>query len=107
MNRFELYSMIFYVLDAAWDNSQNEELGMFLSAANPFLFADVNSADPAVYDDFCSKIPKEISVKDSYNIANDYVASLKKDELTAAFHTVSSDEWIKGIKEYLSTPHKC
>ena len=107
MNRFELYSMIFYVLDAAWDSSPNEELGMFLSAANPFLFADVNSADPAVYDDFCSKIPEEISVKDSHSMASAYIASLKKDELTAAFHTVSPDEWVEGIKEYMSSPHKC
>ena len=50
MNRFELFTMIFYVLDYYWDQNQGEELGMFLSGMSPFTFEDIGSADPAVYD---------------------------------------------------------
>lgn len=50
MNKFELFSMIFYVLDAEWDESKNPTLGEFLSSANPFLFDSLSSAVPEIYD---------------------------------------------------------
>ena len=37
MNKFELYCMVFYVLDAEWDENKNPQLGEFLSGANLFL----------------------------------------------------------------------
>ena len=40
VNRFELYCMIFYVLDAEWDENHNETLEVFLSEANPYTFTD-------------------------------------------------------------------
>ncbi len=106
MTQFELYSMIFYVLDAAWDESQNQELGEFLSAANPFLFRDTGSADPSVYADFCSKVPKTVSIDDSYSIAEEYVESLGKASLKDAFCSIDEAFWLGGVKEYLSSPHK-
>jgi len=66
MNKFELYCMIYYVLDAEWDESKNAELGAFLSGANPFLFADIGSADPMVYAHFCENISGEITIENSY-----------------------------------------
>ena len=53
MNRFELFTMIFYVLDYYWDENQGEELGLFLSSMSPFTFEGTGSADPTVYDEFC------------------------------------------------------
>ena len=70
MNKFELYCMIFFVLDAAWDENHNPTLGEFLSGANPFLFTDIGSADPRVYNHFCEVIPNEITVENSYGIAS-------------------------------------
>ncbi|MCQ2506976.1 MAG: hypothetical protein MJ113_07395, partial [Lachnospiraceae bacterium] len=49
MNKFELYCMIFLALDADWDDTQDEELGKFLSDANPFLFAGNVSAVRSIY----------------------------------------------------------
>lgn len=46
MNKFELFCMIFYVLDAEWDESKDPILGEFLSSANPFLFEGLSSAVP-------------------------------------------------------------
>lgn len=59
MNTFELYCMVFYMLDATWDESHNKELANYFSSANPFLFADIGSANPAVYKHFCDIIPED------------------------------------------------
>ena len=52
MSKYELFCMIFYVLDAEWDETKNKHLGTFLSAANPFLFKGTGSAVPAIYEHF-------------------------------------------------------
>ncbi len=106
MTQFELYSMIFYALDAAWDESQDQELGEFLSAANPFLFKDTGSADPSVYVDFCSKITHSVSVAESYSAAKEYVESLGKSSLIAAFNDIDEATWLEGAEGYLNSPHK-
>lgn len=37
MNKFELFCLIYFALDSEWDKTQNEELGNYLSDANPFF----------------------------------------------------------------------
>jgi len=106
MTRFELFTMVFYVLDAAWESEQNEKLGEYLSAANPFLFKDIDSADPAVFEDFSIKTPERIDIEESYSIAKQYVESLDIKEVKDAFNRVDADEWIEGIEAYLSAAHK-
>lgn len=106
INKFELFCMIYYVLDIAWDKSKNMKLERFLTGANPFLFKDLSSADPAVYGDFCEKIPNIIMIKNSYSVAKDYVESLNNTDVYLSFLAVDEEEWIKGIKKYLSKPHK-
>ena len=70
MNRFELFTMIFYVLDHYWDHNQGEELGMFLSDMSPFTFADIGSANPVVYDEFCDFIKVDrIEIENSFKLA--------------------------------------
>ena len=67
MTQFELFCTIFFALDSVWEKNggkqyresvfrnytiQNEDLRMFLSDANPFLWDGEISADPAMYEDF-------------------------------------------------------
>lgn len=59
--------MIFYVLDDVWDDSKDYDLGQFLSSANPFLFSDIGSADPYIYEDFKTKTSSTIKIKDSWD----------------------------------------
>ena len=107
MNRFELFCMVFYVLDAEWDESGTVELGTFLSGANPFLFADIGSADPEIYANFCERVPDvQISVEDSYGKASAYIASLNDDAVSKAFQTIDEQEWMECVKDYLSQKHK-
>ena len=96
MNRFELFTMIFYVLDAEWDKAKNEVLGDCLSAANPFLFQDESSADPSIFADFCIQVPENVSIEESYDFAKKYVKSLGRQEITSAFDTINKREWEIG-----------
>lgn len=106
MNKFELYCMIFYVLDAEWDETKDPQLGEFLSGANPFLFADINSADPTVYAKFSESVSDSISVGESYKTASQYIASLGNHAVSKAFSSVDEKEWIECVKDYLSQEHK-
>ena len=101
MNKFELFSLIFFALDAQWDNNPNDALGDYLSDANPFLFIDIGSADPACYDDFCKFVSKNnIELKNSYKIAKNYVENLAIVDVTEAFAKTDETQWLAVAKKY-------
>lgn len=106
MTQFELFCMIFYVLDAAYDQGRDEDLRIYLSNANPFLFEDIGSADPATYSEFCSVVPNSISRDESYSIASQYIKKLQIPSIVKAFSYVSEIEWLEGLNSYLDSPHK-
>ena len=106
MNKFELYCMVFYVLDAEWDENKNPQLGEFLSGANPFLFDDIGSAEPTIYENFCKTVTDDITVENSYSMALNYIAGLGNETVSSAFSTIDENEWIACVKEYLSSDHK-
>lgn len=107
MNKFELFCLIFFALDNEWDKTQNEELGNYLSDANPFLFADIGSAVGDCYNSFCKFIDKkQITTESSFAVAKSYIESLQIKAVSSAFENISEDNWIKAAKKYLSQPHK-
>lgn len=106
MNKFELFCMIFYVLDAAWDDSKDAVVGEYLSGANPFLFTDIGSADPSVFTEFCKVINKNITLENSYELAQKYINGLGIENLIDAFYTISEKDWIESVRDYLSQDHK-
>ncbi len=102
MNKFELYTMIFYTLDYYWDQNGGEELGMFLSDMSPFTFEGVGSANPVVYEEFCEYIQNEnIDVADSYVEASKYIEELKSDYIKEAFSWVTEESWLSKCNNYL------
>ena len=106
MNKFELFTMIFYALDHEWDNNHKQELGDFLSSMNPFLFKDEGSADPAVYAEFCSVINGQVTEENSYDLAMEYIDSVGQDAVTESFSRVSRTVWNQCLRDYLSSRHK-
>ena len=106
MNQFELFCMVYYVLDAEWDESKDAQLGDFLSRANPFLFEDIGSADPSVFAEFCKTAVEPITIENSYQIAAAYIKALENDVISFAFFTIDEEEWIECVKEYLAQDHK-
>ena len=106
MSQFELFCMVFYVLDAQWDETKDPGLGEYLSSANPFLFTDIGSADPDVFLQFYERTEKTIPLENSYWTACNYVKSLEDDSLARAFSRIDEKEWIACVMEYLAQPHK-
>ena len=107
MNKFELFTMIFYALDLCYEANPTDELGSFLGAMSPFTFKEVDSADSAIYSDFCKKIKKDsITVKESRDIAIKYLKSIDDIDLITPFTSVTEADWISGCNDYLAQPHK-
>lgn len=106
MNAFELFCLVYFLLDRAWDRSRDDELGQYLSDADPFIWEDEGSADPAIYSEFIQRVPKDIDVDGSYEIAKRYVKSLDSTSVLNAFETVSPEQWLHAVKRYLAQEHK-
>lgn len=106
MNTFELFCLIFYALDAAWDESKNEELGDYLSSANPFLFKDIGSANPEVYERFQAMLPAKVSLEDSFDLAIEYVNTLGSPFIPEILQKIGKNRWNECAEAYLSSPHK-
>ena len=99
--------MIFYALDLYYEEKPTDELGSFLGAMSPFTFREVDSADSAIYTDFCEKIKKnKITVKESRDMAIEYLKSIDDIDLVSPFTNVTETEWIEGCNDYLVQPHK-
>lgn len=106
MNQFELFCMVFYVLDADWDETHDAVVGEYLSGANPFLFADIGSASPDIFKHFCTVINDKITVDNSYALAEKYIDDLNNPCITKAFHSISPEGWHECVLDYLSRDHK-
>lgn len=99
--------MVFYAIEAEWEDTHDERLCVFLSDADPFLFEECSSADPSVFKEFCDIITEEeIAVEDSYASALRYLGTIKTECLEEAFKRTDAVEWAACVEEYLSEPHK-
>ena len=63
MNKFELFTMIYFWLDNYYKGTTDDRILNQLSEMNPFLWKDIGSADPAVYIEFCMFLGKSANVK--------------------------------------------
>lgn len=106
MNRFELFSMIYYALENEWEESKNQDLADFLSSANPFLFKDLSSANPLIFNEFCKQVIDPITIENSYVQAMRYIKSLNMPIILEAFNNIDENQWFEGLKDYLSHNHK-
>lgn len=102
IDKFKFFCMIFLALDADWDETHNEELGRFLSDANPFLFNGEVSAVRKVYDDFLEFVnDKKIDVTGSYDVACSYINHLNIPAVTESFFLLDRAQWTEALEEYL------
>lgn len=102
MSPFELFTMVFFVLDAYWDDHKDVDLGIFLSGMNPFLFQGEGSAAPYVYTEFCDFLNgRKITLDDSFHIAQEYVRALDVPHIKEAFEWMDEKKWIESYNDYL------
>lgn len=107
MSKFELFCMIFLALDSDWDETHNQELGQFLSSANPFLFEGETSAVTSVYTDFLQFVQhKPVTINDSFETAKEYILHINIPAVTESFSLLDKDQWDEALKEYLQSDHK-
>ena len=107
MSKYELFCLIFMALDADWDESHDEELGRYLSDANPFLFVENVSAVQDVFLKFSKYIGnREITKDNSFSIAKEYIDYLNIPAVSKSFSTLEYDQWNDAVEEYLATEHK-
>jgi hypothetical protein len=103
MNAYDVFTNFYYALDYIFDLTKSTELGDYLSGANPFLFAEEGSADPAVYDEFekafCAEFgTKTVNAESAYNWINKYVDILKNDAVKNAFKKITLQMWIEAVE---------
>ena len=109
MNKFELFTLIYFALDAYYEGEvkTNENLSIILSDMNPFVWKDCGSADPVMYSEFCRFIGEQkITLENSLKLAKEYVKTIDFVDVTEAFKDMTNEEWIPGCKEYLESEHK-
>lgn len=98
--------MIFYVLDAEWDESKNLLSENFsVLQIHSYLTVWVRQF-LEIYDNFVSYITEPVTVENSYDKALNYVNSLHNDVITKAFKSISKEEWIESTLDYLAHDQK-
>ena len=70
--------------------NENEELSGFLDKANPYVFVDRKSADPAIYDEFQLWCGKQ-TIGNTYEMAKEYLSN--KTKFGNIFCEISEEEW--------------
>ncbi len=102
MSVYDFFVMMFYSLDHAFQKSPNEELRLYLSDLDPFIWADECSADPAEYEDLKSDFQKH-GTTDAYGyvFVKDHIDRKCSGTIKAAFSTISKSAWKRAMKEYL------
>ena len=108
MNTFELFSMIYLVLEAHLDErGRDEEFVLLVSDMNPFLWEDMGSADPSEYEQFTRYVGAcAISVDVGYDIARMYLARFAPKVVSDAFRCYNKERWRELCEDYLSHEHK-
>ena len=113
MKKFELFIVIYEFLKSYKEKNKTEELfNHFLYDANPYVWKECISADPALYKEFEQYIGKKtISLDNSFDIAKEYIYSLEDEyydlaEMKKAFNSISKDEWMNLCTDLMSKPLK-
>lgn len=113
MNNYELFTIIYMTLqNYKKENKVSDGFLAFLGDANPYIWQDCISGDPAIYYEYDKFIKnRKISIENSYEIAKEYIYSLSDDyynleEIKKAIDSINIEKWTKECKDYLSKPHK-
>ncbi len=101
MTKKLLFIAMYRALDCLYDETQREDLGNYLSEANPYLFTDRKSADPAVFDAFSHYFDNlyandDVTVEEGYSFIRKYLNSENLSyygNFTPIFDDISLEEW--------------
>ncbi|MDO4629891.1 MAG: hypothetical protein Q4C70_11965 [Planctomycetia bacterium] len=91
------------MLDCLYDEKPTEELDFYLCDANPSVFTDSLSADPAIWEDFKVFLVREhfsvsLSEKETYDLAQKYLKTgvkVQYGDFSELFAEIELEEWGK------------
>ena len=108
MNNFEFFSLIFFMLNACWEENKDENLGYFLSEMNPYLWVDIGSADPAVYEEFKEFMKdKSLGTDNGFSLAKEYLrTAVFYKGLEKYLDEYDQEGWNDAMQQLMSQPHK-
>jgi hypothetical protein len=90
-----LYIAVYRALECLEQECQDDDLSAFLDKANPYVFVDRKSADPAIYDEFklwC----KEQDKRKTFEVVKDYLNN--KTKFGEIFSLITEEEWNDLVK---------
>ena len=106
MNKsFEIFQLMFIILDELNDENKNGNLITYLTDANPFMREGENSVDILVYDEFKEKFNNFGNHCDfSYEFICLYLKQLDSyyGDIYSIFKTLSKDEYVDTCNNILS-----
>lgn len=108
MKIFEIYNLMYLVLEELNEDNKSEGVSNFLSEANPYIWEGENSGDPAVYLDFKKQFEEKGTYVDyGYDFIVDYLANIEYyDGLIESFSSLTKEEYIDTCNHILSDqPH--
>ena len=91
-----IYISMFRALDCLYDENPKDDLGRFLGDANPYLFTDHSSADPAIEDEFIKFAAEYLNgqnptIENSYDMVVHYLEN--NTSLAERFKDIDLEEW--------------
>lgn len=92
MTSKNIFIAMYRALDCLYDEHPFEELGEFLSEANPYLFQDRYAVDPAIQKEFEEFVRVDMDTADAYECVKQYLA--QRTEFYDTFSDISLEEWI-------------
>lgn len=102
---YAAFMMMYYILDAASDEMDSEVVQRWAMEANPFLFRDIGSADPAIYIEFKrewdGRYGKDASVGEAEckTFLREYLVRLAPDCLDAFATVVDDASWERDLRD--------
>ena len=108
MNNFELFSLIFFMLNACWEENKDENLAHFLIEMNPYLLEAEMSADPAWYEEFKTFMKdKTLGNDNGFQLAKDYLKTIDFYKgMEKYLDEYDQEGWNDAMQQLMSQPHK-
>ena len=93
MRANNIYIAMYRALDCLYDEHPNNELGEFLSEANPYMFKDRHAADPAIQKDFDEFVYEDMESVEAYECVKRYLTN--KTSFCDIFSDITLEEWVE------------
>ena len=109
INSYELFQIVYLILNEINNQEGNSEVTTYLSDANPFVWNGENSADPALYPEFKDMFEKNSNDKDFYyDFVCKYLSSLTyyRGIYETFVNAISKEDYIVTCQEILKEKGK-